>query len=80
MANVLIQRKSKSFWDDVRNSRHRKNNLPNTVDGVQVEDIAGVFANKFETLYNSVPYDRDDMDGLLNQLVKCYKFFNWQYL
>ncbi len=44
--------------------------MPNNVDGLQGEEyianIAMVFANKFETLYNNVPYDRDHMDGLLN--------------
>ncbi len=67
MAEALMQSKSKSFWDEAEKCRPRKSNLPNTVDGIQGEEnIAGVFANKFETLYNSVPYDRDDMDRLLN--------------
>ncbi len=49
MAYALIQSKSKSFWDEARKCRHRKSNLPNTVDGVQWEEnIAWVFANKFE--------------------------------
>ncbi len=67
-----MQSKSKSFWDEVWKCRLRKSNLPNTPpDGEQGdENIAGVFANKFETFYNSVHYDRDDMDGVLN-VINC---------
>ncbi len=64
---ALMQSKSKSFWNEAKKCRHRKSNLPNTVDGIQGdENIAGIFAKKFETLYNSVPYERDYMDRLLN--------------
>ncbi len=67
MAEALMQSKSKSFWAEAKKCRPRKSNLPKTVDGIQGEEnIAGVFAKKCETLYNSVPYDRDDMDRLLN--------------
>ncbi len=57
----------KSFWDEAKKCRPRKSNLPNTVGGIQGEEnISGVFAKKFETLYNSAPYDRDDIHWLLN--------------
>ncbi len=53
MAEALMQSKSKSFWYEATKCRHNKSNLPNTVDGIQGdENIAGVFAKTFETLYN----------------------------
>lgn len=69
MAEALIQGKPKCFWSEVKKCRPRRSVVPNTVDGVQGENaIADVFARKFENLYNSVPYDCDEMNVLLRDI------------
>ena len=42
--------------------------MPNMVDGMLGEDISRVFADKYQTLYNSVSYDKQDIDKLFAQL------------
>ena len=61
-AESLAQGNIGDFWSDVRKYRSRKSTLPGTVDGVTGRaEVADLFANKFEQLYNSVPYSDEDM-------------------
>ena len=41
------------------------NNLPNIIDDkTEVEEISNIFADKYDTLYNSVSYSQNDLDRL----------------
>ena len=41
------------------------NNLPNIIDDkTEVEEISNIFADKYDTLYNSVSYSLNDLDRL----------------
>lgn len=69
MAHDLLNNRSKSFWNEVKKVNGKSNNLPNMVDDVVGgQGISEVFANKYETLYNSVSYDESDMHVLSNNI------------
>ena len=71
MAEALLNGDSYSFWRDVKKFRRKKAYFPSMVDGVVgPKEIAKVFAQKFDDLYNCVSYDSDEMDVLLTTIHK----------
>ena len=61
MAKVLSENNQKLFWSEVRKFRNQVKSSPGNVDGFSGNDaIAGMFAEKFEELYNTVGYDESD--------------------
>ena len=68
MAEALMQNKTRDYWAEVKRVRCKSNVLPNLIDGVQgKENIANIFADKYETLYNSsCIYSKDAMDNFIN--------------
>lgn len=69
LAQTLLCDRSKSFWNEVRKANGKCNTVPNMIDGViGEENISEVFANKYESLYNSVSYDENDMNELAKTL------------
>ena len=68
MAEQVLNGNS-SFWANVRKVKCTKTNIPTTVDtSVGNKDICEIFAEKYETLYNSVPYNDTEMGELLIQV------------
>jgi hypothetical protein len=78
MAESILCDDTRSFWNEVRNVSAGKNNtLPNMIDGeMGNENISEVFVDKYKTLYNSVSYDKQDMDHLLLKLNKAIECSN----
>ena len=62
MAEAILGNKSRLFWSEVNKIKGRNNVQSGIVDGCTGEcDIAEVFSNKYNNLYNSVPYDEHEM-------------------
>ena len=73
MVHALRCNDHKNLWCEVNKLKARKKTLPVMVDGIKGDaNIAGIFANKYEQLYTSVPYGceleqvRDDINVKLN--------------
>ena len=66
LAESLVDDTSKVFWNKVRKSRGNNQRLPNCVDDKQgPEEIAQLFHDDFENLYNCVSYNNVEMDNLM---------------
>jgi hypothetical protein len=63
MAFDFATKDSKSFWNSVKTLKNKGQSLPSTVDSAtDSSSISDLFANKFNTLYNSVSYNTQDME------------------
>ena len=69
----VLKNNSKDFWKEVHKIRGNAKMLINSVDGVQGQDIADLFADKYDILYNSVSYDNTDMVTLKTDIDKCIR-------
>ena len=57
--------KGSEFWKELRKINPTIRNIPNTVDGVTgSKNIAELFVKKYESLYNSVPTDKSELDSI----------------
>jgi len=57
------------FWSEVKKTMGHSNSLTSTVDGVQgSEEIAKLFQEKYNNLYNSVAYDSQQMAALRREI------------
>ena len=62
MAEALISNRSRDLWSEVKRMKGRSRKSACIIDGVNGDkDIADIFSDKYNTLYNSVPFDNDDM-------------------
>ena len=62
MAGALISDRSRDLWSEVKRMKGRSRKSAGTIDGVNGDkDTADLFSDKYNTLYNSVPSDNDDM-------------------
>ena len=52
------------FWNEVNKIKGNSKGVAKVIDGAQGADIADVFADKYNTLYNSVSYCTAEMDEL----------------
>lgn len=69
MADALLSNKNRVFWDEVKRKNQKVSSVPSTVESLQGnESICRMFADKYETLYSSVPFDQGEMDELLHDL------------
>ena len=65
MAEAISVNDDRTLWDEVRKISRTNHNLPSMIDGhAGADEITNIFSNKYNTLYNSVSYDSDDMDKL----------------
>ena len=65
LATALLENRCQNFWKEIKLSNKTNACFPTTVDGsVGVEEIADVFVDKYETLYNSTPTSQDEMSKL----------------
>ncbi len=72
MANSLLVHNHRDLWSEVKRIDGHRTTVPNLVDGQQSDcNIGKVFAAKYESLYNSVPYNHMEMDRVLDHLESC---------
>ena len=62
MAKSVVRGNTREFWYEVKGIKECKYTVTASVDG-EFDDgcIADLFANKYNTLYNSVPYDPSEL-------------------
>ena len=69
IAEALINDPSRSFWAELKKIRHCKSSNSIIVDGCTDEaSIAMLFASKYRSLYNSVSFDKNEMQQIINEL------------
>ena len=74
MSLRVLKNSSKDFWKEVHKVRGNSKTLINYVDGVQEQDIADLFADKYDILYNFVSYDNTDLVTLktdIDKYIRC---------
>ena len=62
MSCSVLKNNSKDFWKEVHKVKSNAKTLINYVDGVQGQDIADLFADKYDILYNFACYDNTDIE------------------
>lgn len=79
MAHALLNNKTRDFWKEVKAVNNKDSSLPKLVDDVMGdENISDFFANKYESLYNSVSYDEADMNSLLGKIDSMIKDMTYE--
>ena len=78
MAEAVVERNDRKLWNEVRKIRCSKSgSRPLSVDNVSGEqEICDIFVNKYSNLYNSVPYDLDEMKSIKDRIddrIRKYK-------
>jgi len=67
IACVLINDPSSDFWNEIKKIRNNKASNSRIVDGCTAEmSISQLFAQKYCKLFNSVPYDSDDLQNIIS--------------
>ena len=65
MAHALMSNNSRDLWSEVRKVKSRNSKISSNVDGsCDSKEITELFSEKYKHLYNSVPYDIDDMHAI----------------
>ena len=66
---LYLEKNDRMLWDEVRKRTKSSNELPSMMDGqTGIDDISKIFADKCETLYNSVSYDNHDMVNIKKEI------------
>jgi exonuclease III len=69
MADAILGNKSRDFWSEVKKVRRTTSGVPNQIDKVSGDvNISNHFANKYETVYNSVSYSQQAMSNLMGNI------------
>ena len=80
MAEAISENRTCDLWSEVRRIKGRNKFLPSSVDGVVGDDeIAQLFSDKYNYLYNRVSYDVDEMNSIgaeINKQVKEHVVYN----
>ncbi len=62
MANAVLQKDTKNFWNEVKRVRNTNPILPGQIDGqCGSENISKIVAHTYYKIYNSVSYDAAEM-------------------
>ena len=65
MGEAIANNNDRLLWDEVRKMTKSNDELPSMMDGqTGTDEISKIFADKYETLYNTVSYNKQDMDKL----------------
>ena len=68
MAEAISVNRTRDFFKEVK-KLDPKDNRPSSVDGhVELKEIADLFADKYDLLYNSVPSDAKDIEQIAGQI------------
>ena len=69
MAEAIVNNKSRDFWSEVKKINSTGTNISSNIgDYTNAYDIAALFANKYDVLYNSVPSDAENMNNITAQI------------
>ena len=69
MANAILSGQDRDFWTEVKKVQKKVSSTPNVVDDSRGEEaISSLFSEKYEELYNSVPYSDSEMADIRNKL------------
>ena len=76
MADAIVSNRSRDLWCESNKLRCSSNLMPCTIDGNNDStSIADMFSDKYDTLYNSVPYDTNHMKlierEIMSRVQKC---------
>ncbi len=65
MANVLCTNNDRDLWKEVHKTQKCKRTQSVSVENIRDEnDINFIFTNTYTNVYNSVPYDWDEMESI----------------
>ena len=65
MGEAIAKNDDRKLYDEVRKITKSSNELPSVMDGqTDIEEIAEIFGNKYEALYNAVSYNNHDMNKI----------------
>ena len=68
MAEAVASSNMRNLWNEVNKIKGRDNHKASNIDGINTDEgISNIFLQKFEHLYNSVPSDVADMQGIYNE-------------
>ena len=74
LAESICGDSSRDFWKEIKKIKQSKNSKSHCIDGKYTSNgIANHFADKYDILYNSVSYDKNEMDELkcnINSLIE----------
>jgi len=66
MAKCITENRNRDFWHEIRKIKGSSKNVSSVVDGLtESSDIANLFADIYDDLYTCVPYDRSEMDSVV---------------
>ena len=69
MGDAISMNNDRELWDEVRKLTKTNNSLPNMMDGLTGdEEISHIFSEKYDTLYNSVGYNIQDLNNLMDDI------------
>jgi len=64
-AKSIVENRNMDFWSEVRKIKYSTKGVSSSVDGMtDSSEIADMFADKYDELYSSVPYDSIAMDAI----------------
>ena len=64
-AEAVLSDRSRDFWREVRKINGKKSSQASVVDGnFSPQSIAQHFSNKYQELYNSVPFNAGELDDI----------------
>ena len=69
LAENMCNKNIKEYWKEIKRIKGKGKSCSASIDNYSNdEDIANVFAEKYECLFNSVSYDKDTMNNLLSRI------------
>ena len=69
MGEAISVNNDRKLWDEVKKMTRSNNELPDIMDGLTaINEIATIFSEKYDDLYNCVSYNTDDMNKLKDDL------------
>ena len=70
MADDILSNSSTDIWREVEKMKPKISMMSSTVDGNDdCESIANMFSDKYRMLYNSVPYDTEEMKRIESEVL-----------
>jgi hypothetical protein len=69
IADSLLHNRQRNFWSEIKKLKGSKSTNINTVDDCfTASDVATHFADKYNELYSSVSYSKEDMSRIVNKI------------
>ena len=82
VAEAILSNGGRNFWSEIKRIRSNKSSNNRIVDGqTDVGAIAKLFATKYRELNTSVPYDKDDMQRIVddvNDSIQGVSMYSWR--